>query len=77
MPDDVVPELAVFVENTRLGIDEAVRLDVINDVVTGDLEVKAFGVHGETGWRLDAPCQQLYTPARRRQGFSMLKAVIR
>ena len=45
VPDDVVPELAVFVEDTRLGIDEAVRLDVINDVVTWDLEVKLFGVH--------------------------------
>ena len=45
VPDDLIPELAVFVEDTRLGIDEAVRLDVINDVVTWDLEVKLFGVH--------------------------------
>ncbi len=45
VPDDVVPELAVLVEDTRLGIDEAVRLDVINDVVTWDLKVKLFGVH--------------------------------
>jgi hypothetical protein len=45
VPDDLIPELAVFVEYTRLGIDEAVRVDVINDVVTSDLEVKLFGVH--------------------------------
>jgi hypothetical protein len=45
VPDDLIPELAVFVEHTRFGIDEAVRVDVINDVVTSNLEVKLFGVH--------------------------------
>ena len=61
VPNDLVPELAVFVEDTRLGIDEAVRLDVINDVVTRDFEVKLFGVHGKRGddWM---PRAKNYTP---------------
>ena len=34
MPADFVPDMAVFLEGTGLGINKAVCLDEVNDVVT-------------------------------------------
>ena len=55
MPVDLVPDVAVLLEEASLGIKEAVRLDVIDDVVIFDLEVILLGVHGEWRGRLGTP----------------------
>ena len=76
-PDDVVPQLAVFLKGTSFGINVGISLDVVPDVVRWDLEVKLFSVHGVGEARLGASCQLLYTPASRSQGFRSENAVIR
>jgi len=44
-PGHLVPFMAVFIEQSRLGINKAVGVNVINDIATEDLKVKAFCFH--------------------------------
>ena len=45
MPADLIPDVAVFLEGTSFGINEAVCLDEVNDVVTFYREVEVFSFH--------------------------------
>ena len=45
MPAEFVPDVAVFLEGTSLGINEAVCLDKVHDVVTFNGEVEVFSFH--------------------------------
>ena len=47
MPLDLVPEVAVLIEGTSLGIKEAVGIDEVKNVGVPDFEVIAFGVHDQ------------------------------
>ncbi len=55
MPLDLVPEVAVLLEGTSLGVKEAVGINEVKDVGFSDFEVIAFGVHGEWRGRLGTP----------------------
>lgn len=48
MPADLIPDVAVFLKGTSFGINEAVCLDKVNDVVTFYGEVEVFSFHEMT-----------------------------
>ena len=45
MPLDLVPDMAVLLESTSLGVKEAVSLNEVKNVGVLDFEVILFGVH--------------------------------